>query len=97
MKQGVQNMKMNGRLFKGPTVLKDITCSIEDGGKSYQDRLELLFIRVCKELGTAVPMWVTKNTKEYVTFRRTSFNQDQFMDPVLFDRMEIRVEEDHPS
>jgi hypothetical protein len=86
-------MKMNGRLFHGPAVLKDATAEVPDESGSYQDKLESLLVEVCRELGVSVPMWLSKNTKEYVRFHRTSFGQDQFFDPVLFDRMEIRVEE----
>ncbi len=86
-------MKMNGRLFKGPTMLISVSCEVPDGEGGYQDRLEHLFVDVSKELGVSVPMWLTKNTREYVRFHRTSFNPDQFFEPVLFDRMEIRVEE----
>jgi hypothetical protein len=86
-------MKMNGRLFHGPTVLRDVTAEVPDGIGGYQDRLEQLLVDVCRELSVAVPMWLTKNTKEYVRFRRTSFGSDQFFEQVHFDRMEIRVEE----
>ncbi len=86
-------MKMNGRLFKGPTVLVDASREVPDSEGGYQDRLERLLVEVSRELGVPVPMWLTKNTREYVRFRRTSFNQDQFFEAVLFDRMEIRVEE----
>lgn len=86
-------MRMNGRLLHGPAVLKDVTAEVPDDSGGYQDRLEALLVEVCRELGTAVPMWLSKNTKEYVRFRRTSFGSDQFFEPVLFDRLEIRVEE----
>jgi hypothetical protein len=41
-----------------------------------------------------VPLWLTKNTREYVRFRRTSFNADQFFNTVHFDRFEIRIIEE---
>ncbi len=86
-------MKMNGRLFHGPSVLLEVTAEVPDDAGGYQDRLEQLLIDVCRGLSISVPMWLSKNTKEYVRFRRTSFGSDQFFEPVLFDRMEIRVEE----
>ena len=86
-------MKMDGRLFKGPTVLATAGCEVPDNEGGYQDRLERLLVLVSHELGASVPMWLTKNTREYVRFRRTSFGEDQFFEPVLFDRMEIRVPE----
>ena len=86
-------MKMNGRLFHGPAVLREVTAEVSDGTGGYQDRLEQLLVEVCRGLSVAVPMWLSKNTKEYVRFRRTSFGKDQFFEEVHFERMEIRVEE----
>ncbi len=86
-------MKMNGRLYKGPNVLLDVTAEVPDSEGGYQDRLERLLVETCHGLGVPVPMWLSKNTREYVRFRRTTFNADQFFERVLFERMEIRVED----
>lgn len=86
-------MKMRGKLLKGPATLLDATVEIPDETGSYQDRLEQALVAVCKQLHSSVPMWLTKNTREYVQFRRTFFHADQFNEPVLFDRMEVIVEE----
>lgn len=86
-------MIMRGKLLKGPAILKDMTITVDDSVGSYQDRLEQSLVAVCKALSVSVPMWLSKNTREYVTFRRTFFNADQFNEVVLFDKMEIVVEE----
>jgi hypothetical protein len=51
-------------------------------------------LEVCRLLSVEVPLWLTKNTREYVRFRRTSFNADQFFNAVHFDRFEIRIIEE---
>ncbi len=84
---------MSGRLYKGPVVLLDTVCEVPDTMGGYQDRLEMLLVEVCRSLGATVPMWLSKNTREYIRFRRTSFGEDQFFEPVAFERLEIRVEE----
>ncbi len=85
-------MRMIGKLIKGTTVLDEKVYEISDDEGSYQDRLEKCLVEICRLMAIEVPLWLTKNTREYVAFRRTSFNADQFFNPVLFERFEIRVE-----
>lgn len=85
-------MRMIGKLIKGTTILNERICEIDDSEGSYQDRLEKCLVEVSRLLGIEVPLWLTKNTREYVAFRRTSFNADQFFNPVIFERFEIMVE-----
>ncbi len=85
-------MKIIGKLIKGTTTLDEKVYEIDDTTGTYQDRLEKCLVEVCSLLSIEVPMWLSKNTKEYVRFRRTSFYADQFFNPVLFERFEIRVE-----
>ncbi len=85
-------MRMIGKLIKGTTILDEKVYEINDQDGSYQDRLEKCLVEICRLLSIEVPLWLTKNTKEYVSFRRTSFNADQFFNPVIFERFEIKVE-----
>ncbi|MGI6623163.1 MAG: hypothetical protein GX227_02605 [Clostridiaceae bacterium] len=85
-------MKLIGKLIKGTTTLAEKTYEIDDSEGTYQDRLEKSFVELCSLLSIEVPMWLTKNTREYVRFRRTSFNADQFFNPVVFERFEIKSE-----
>ena len=85
-------MRMTGKLIKGTVILAEKTCEIDDKDGPYQDRLEKCLVETCALLGIEVPLWLSKNTREYVSFRKTSFNADQFFNPVLFDRFEIKVE-----
>ena len=86
-------MKLIGKLIKGPSIIKNEYVVIEDEDISYRELLEKCFINLCKKLNISVPMWLSKNTKEYARFKRTSFEKDQFLEKVLFDRFEIRAEE----
>ncbi|NLM73528.1 MAG: hypothetical protein GX184_05810 [Clostridiaceae bacterium] len=85
-------MKITGKLIKGTVVLDEKVYEVNDAAGSYQDRLEKCLVEVCGLLNIEVPMWLSRNTKEYVRFRRTSFYADQFFNPVLFERFEIKVE-----
>lgn len=84
---------MSGKLYKGASILDEKTVAVDDGTGTYQDRLEKCLVELCAQLGIEVPLWLTKNTREYVRFRRTSFNADQFFNTVYFDRFEIRIVE----
>lgn len=85
-------MRMIGKLIKGTTTLDEKVFEMNDLEGTYQDRLEKCLLETCKLLGIEVPLWLSKNTREYVSFRRTSFNADQFFNPVIFERFEIKVE-----
>lgn len=85
-------MRMTGKLIKGTTTLVEKMVELSDQEGTYQDRLEKSLLEVCDLLNIEVPMWLSKNTREYVAFRRTSFNADQFFNKVLFERFEIKVE-----
>lgn len=85
-------MRMIGRLIKGTVILDEKVYEISDDTGTYQDRLEKCLVEICSLLNIEVPMWLNKNTREFVRFRRTSFYKDQFFNPVLFERFEIKVE-----
>ncbi|HHY64705.1 MAG TPA: hypothetical protein GX501_06630 [Clostridiaceae bacterium] len=85
-------MKLTGKLIKGTTTLMEKTYEVDDSEGTYQDRLEKCLVEVCSLLSIEVPMWLSKNTREYARFRRTSFNADQFFNPVFFERFEIKSE-----
>jgi len=82
-------MKLHAKLIKGTKMLAEEESLISENG-SFQKQLEQSFVELCKKMEISVPMWLKKNTKEFVRFGRTSFNSDQFMEPVDFDRFEIK-------
>jgi hypothetical protein len=85
-------VKLNGRILKGTVIIMEEECVLSGQGR-FQKQLEASLVEVCKKLGISVPLWVGKNTREFVQFKWTSFNSDQFFEPVKFDRFEIRLEE----
>ena len=84
-------MILYGKLIKGTKTIKEAFVEKSEEGISFRDALEECFIGLCKELDIEVPLWIKKNTTEFVNYRRTFFTRDQFMDEVLFDRLEIRI------
>lgn len=85
-------MKLTGNLIKGTKIIKRAFFEKNDNSMSYRDILEECLIGLCKELDIPVPIWMKKNTHEFVVFRRTFFTSEQFNEKVKFDRFEIKVE-----
>lgn len=85
-------MKLIAKLYKGTAVIMEEESVLKGEGK-FQKQLEQSLIELCKNMGISVPMWLGKNTREFSRFKWTTFNSDQFFDPVSFDRFEIRLED----
>jgi hypothetical protein len=83
-------MKLEAKIFKGKKILMEDEAIFSGQGK-FQQQLEQCLITLCKNMSISVPIWVGKNTREFVRFKWTSFNEDQFFDKVFFDRFEIRL------
>lgn len=78
--------------MKGTTIIKEEEVVLSGQGR-FHKQLEDSLIELCKNMAISVPMWVGKNTREFSRFRWTTFNSDQFIEPVRFDRFMIRLEE----
>ncbi|HHW31393.1 MAG TPA: hypothetical protein GXX20_06935 [Clostridiaceae bacterium] len=85
-------MKLNGKLIQGTKILKEATVESKPHEKenSFRETLEECLISVCKELDIQVPIWLKKNTTEFVNYGRTSFTEEQFIEKVNFQRLEIK-------
>lgn len=86
-------MKMLAKITKGTVKIKDCLVERNDEDLDYRGLLEACLIDTCKILDIPVPLWLQKNTKEFVNFRRTFFASEQFTESVYFDRFEIKVEQ----
>jgi hypothetical protein len=82
-------MKLHAKIIKGTKTLAEEELFFSEH-ESFQKQLEQCFIELCRKMGVSVPLWLRKNTREFVRFGRTSFNSDQFLEPVDFDRFEIK-------
>lgn len=85
-------MKILGKLIKGTAIVSEKVVEKDDENVSFRELLEANLITLCKELDISVPLWLKRNTTEFVRFRRTSFTKEQFIDSVKFDRFEIKLE-----
>lgn len=83
---------LSGKLILGTKVVKESLVHLEDKDSSYRDLLEKCFVALCRDLDIQVPLWLKKNTNEFVSYRRTFFTGEHFLEKVKFDRFEIRLE-----
>lgn len=83
-------MKLSAKIYKGKTVLMEEESALSGQGR-FQKQLENSLVEVCGRLGIPVPLWLSKNTREFARFKWTTFHDDQFLEPVMFDRFEIRL------
>ena len=84
-------MRVEGKLIKRTYTLSSAIAENNDLTLSYTERLESCLLGLCRELGIPVPLWLEKNTREFVRFKRTFFFDEQFEEKVGFDRFEIRI------
>jgi hypothetical protein len=80
-----------GKLILGTKVIKEASFEVSDDNTSFRDRLEECLIGLCKELDIQVPLWLKKNTKEFVQYRTTFFTKEQFVEDIKFDKFELRA------
>ncbi len=85
-------MILYGKLMKANIPLKEAMAVSEDLDKSFHDQLEDAFLRLCKELDIAVPIWLKKNTKEISGYKKTYFEREQFFEETIFDRFILEIE-----
>ncbi len=83
-------MKLHAKILKGTMIIKEEEAIFSGQGR-FQKQLEQCLVELCKTMGISVPMWLGKNTREFVRFKWTIFHADQFFEPVMFDQFEIRL------
>jgi hypothetical protein len=86
-------LKLYGKLIKQTKTIKETFAEQNDDSISFREQLELCLIQVCKELDIQVPLWLKKNTKEFVNHHRTFFTSEHFVEKIYFDKFEIRIEQ----
>lgn len=85
-------MKLEGIIFKANLTLKSIVVEKPEQGRAFSRELEDVFVEVCHKLEIPIPLWLSKNTREFASFHQTVFFSDQFTQSVQFDRFQIRMQ-----
>ena len=81
-------MRLWGKLMKNNKIIKDnaVPLNVED---DYQAALKESIIQLCDSFDIAKPYWLNKNLNEYNRLGKTSFNKDNFIEEITFDKLVI--------
>jgi hypothetical protein len=85
-------MKLMGKIITSTRIVKDAVVVRDDENTSFRDVLEGCLIQICKDLDVQVPIWLKKNTTEFANYHKTTFEKDQFVEKIKFDKLEISIE-----
>ncbi len=87
-------MRLEGILYRGNVVIGREMVGNSDTELGFHRRMTLCLIALCRALAIPLPLWLPKNTREIARFRQTLFFAEQFDEPVVFDRLQLRYLED---
>lgn len=77
-----------GKVVRRGKIIKDeVVVSNMDG--TYQDNLKACITELCNKLDIPRPYWLPPNVNEYNRRRKTSFNENHFIDEIDFDKFII--------
>lgn len=79
-------LKIWGKVIKNSKIVKDDVV-ISDNEGSYQDNLKECLKELCYRFDIETPYWLPANVEEYNLRRKVSFNQDNFIDEIDFDKL----------
>ncbi len=84
-------IKLEGKVFRANLVMESAVAEQEETSDIWVKDLEKCFVKLCRELGIPIPLWLDKNTHEFARFRQTIFFEEQFTEDVKFNRFQIRL------
>jgi len=85
-------MILYGKLMVKNMPLKENKVENRNSKISFHSNMEQLFVNLCKNLDIPVPIWLKKNTREISNYKKTYFNQEQFIEEVFFDKFVLEIE-----
>ncbi len=81
-------LKIWGKIItNNKIVIDDVATS--DVEESYQENLKICITELCNKFDISKPYWLPANLEEYNKRSKTSFNQDNFIDDIDFDKFMI--------
>lgn len=81
-------LKVWGKIIKDTKIVIDDVATA-DTGESYQENLKICITELCNKLDIEKPYWLPTNLEEYNKRSKTSFNQDNFIEDINFDKFII--------
>ncbi|MFT5874480.1 MAG: hypothetical protein ACI8WT_003450 [Clostridium sp.] len=87
-------LKIWGKLINDNRIIMD-EVSMSEIDDSYQENLKACITELCYKFDISTPYWLKSNINEYNKRRKTSFDENNFIDEIQFDK--FMIEELKPS
>ncbi|WP_027623825.1 hypothetical protein [Clostridium lundense] len=88
-------IKIWGKLINNNKIIKD-EVAISDIDGDYQENLKICITELCNRFDIPKPYWLPSNMDEFNKRGKTSFDEDNFIEELNFDKFtieELEVEE----
>lgn len=83
-------MILEGSLYTSNIMIAQVTVEVEAGDQRFSKVVEACLLKLVRELNIPIPLWLSKNTKEFAHFHQTLFFRESFAETVKFDRFRIK-------
>ncbi|PNH20574.1 hypothetical protein B6K86_03680 [Lachnospiraceae bacterium] len=83
-----------GKCVKENHLIRDLVISDRDNAKSRTSMVLDAVTELCRTFDLPEPIWLNANISEFQRSAKTRFHQDNFIEPLDFDYLEIRVIEE---
>lgn len=81
-------LKIWGKIMRNNKIVMDDVVSCDIDG-SYQDNLKQCILELCYKFDIEKPYWLPANLAEYNKRSKTSFNENNFIETINFDKFVI--------
>jgi hypothetical protein len=81
-------LKIWGKLISDNRIIKDEVSMCEAGG-NYQENLKACITELCYKFDISTPYWLKPNVNEYNKRHKTSFDENNFIEEISFDKFII--------
>lgn len=86
-------LRIWGKLIKDNKIIKDKVVELVVKN-TYQEALKEAVTEICKEFDIAKPYWLNHNLEEYNNRSKTSFDENNFIEEIEFNKFEIEELDD---
>ena len=81
-------LKIWGKLISNNRIIKDEVSMSETEG-NYQENLKACITELCYKFDISTPYWLKSNVNEYNKRHKTSFDENNFIEEICFDKFMI--------
>lgn len=85
-------MRLEGSVYKRDSILDLQSVEVsEDETVSLSKRWDVALLALCKKMNVPIPIWLKKNSREFINFHQTMFTAEQFAEDVNFDIFQVKL------